>query len=190
MSKIIQLVQGGVVANVLQFDDTAVLSGGVLTVGGMPFAAPAGGTFMQQDGARKGWELSGGVLVAPTVIAPTLTADELVAYANAKQWALATGGHTVTVGGAAYLFPSDVTSMALMTGKVLRLQLPSAPTTVDWQLPSGFVTFAAADFITASAAIADFVQSTFAALQPVLAAIAAATMTTTAQIDAASWPTP
>jgi hypothetical protein len=112
----------------------------------------------------------------------------LLAYANAKQWALATGDYTITVNSAPLVFPSDVVSMGLITGKAARLAQPNPPASFEWQTPTGFVTIAAADFIAVATQIADFVQSTFNALAVVFAAIEAGTITTTAEIDAATWP--
>lgn len=112
----------------------------------------------------------------------------LLAYANAKQWALATGGYTIMVNSAPLVFPSDVVSMGLITGKAARLAQPNPPASFDWQTPTGFVTIAAADFISVATQIADFVQSTFTALAVVFAAIEAGTITTNAEVDAASWP--
>lgn len=131
------------------------------------------------------------VLVAAGLPASGLTAPtkpQLLAYANAKQWALATGGYTITVNSAPLVFPSDVVSMGLITGKAARLAQPNPPASFDWQTPTGFVTIAAADFIAVATQIADFVQSTFNALAAVFAAIEAGTTTTTAEVDAAAWP--
>jgi hypothetical protein len=131
------------------------------------------------------------VLVAaalPTSGLTPLTQAQLLAYANAKQWALATGGYTITVNSAPLIFPSDVVSMGLITGKAARLAQPNPPASFEWQTPTGFVTIAAADFIAVATQIADFVQSTFNALAVAFAAIEAGTITTTAEIDAAAWP--
>jgi hypothetical protein len=120
-------------------------------------------------------------LAAPTQMS-------LLTYANAKQWALATGGYTVTVNSAPLIFPTDVVSMGLITGKAARLAQPNPPASFAWQTPTGFVTVAAADFIAVATQIADFVQSTFDALETVEASIVSGTITTTAAIDAAAWP--
>jgi len=118
-----------------------------------------------------------------------MTTADLAAYANAKQWALATGGHAVTIGGVPHLFATNVESMTLMDGKVSRLSQPNPPASFNWQLDSGFVNIPAAEFVVAATSCADFVQATFDVLFPMLAEIAAGTITTTAQIDAAAWPT-
>ncbi len=190
MTQKIQVVQGGVVVNILSVGDAATLSeGAIVLADASRISPPAGATFMSQAGAGMRWTLTGSTLVAPVPATPTLTKAQLAAYANTIQWGLATGGHHVTVAGTAYLFATDTNSLSLITGKAVRLQLPSAPTSVDWQFADGsYVTLSAADFITIAANIADFIQSTFDALKVALDAISAGTITTTAQIDAAAWP--
>ena len=132
-------------------------------------------------------------LPASGLVPPTQA--QLIAYANAKQWALATGGYTTSltpVGGSgpqSITFPTDDVSLGLINGKVARFAYANPPTSTDWQTgPATFVDISAADFPIAAAQIADFIQSSFDAVKPILAAIAAGTITTTAQIDAAAWP--
>lgn len=188
---VIQVVEAGVVVNTILVEDGSTIANNQIDhPDGSIFPAPAGATFMEQAGAGIGWALSGGVLVPPAPVAVTHTKDQLVEYANRRQWDIATGGHSVTIGGTAYRFPTDEASLGLMTGKVVRLQIPGAPTSIDWQLPSGYLQISASDFVMAAANIADFMQSTFEALKPVLASIKSGAVTTTDQIDAASWPTP
>lgn len=143
-------------------------------------AVPAGVT------VEDGYVYANGVFSAPPASAATQA--QLLAYANAKQWALASGGYMVTIAGQALLFATDLTSQALITGKAVRFGQANPPASVDWQFPSGFVTIAAADFMSAAIRVADFIQATFNTLQVVLAAIASGSITTTAQIDAAAWP--
>lgn len=144
------------------------------------------------DTAQIGWVLYNGTYVDPATIPPTQA--QLLAYANAKQWGLATGGFKTSIGGTALTFPTDATSQALITGKALRLQQPNAPASVQWQFGAdNFETIAAADFITAAAKIADFVQATFDALPAILAAIQAGTIATYPEVDnppapLAGWP--
>lgn len=130
-----------------------------------------------------GWTYADSAFVPPPV-----TQARLLAYANQKQWSLATGGYTITVNSAALVFPTDVVSMGLITGKAARVAQPNPPASFEWQTPTGFVTIAAADFISVATQIADFVQATFNALAIVFAAIEAGATTTTAEIDAAAWP--
>lgn len=125
---------------------------------------------------------------SPISPAAALQAD-LLAYANMRQWALATGGFTVTLAGAQHTFATDPTSLSLMDGKVSRFGHANPPASVKWQFAGvGFVTISAADFITASIAVADFVQATFDALEPIEAAILAGTIVDRASVDAAAWP--
>jgi hypothetical protein len=108
----------------------------------------------------------------------------LIAYANEKQWSLATGGRIITVGGEAIPFSTAEASMALINGKVARLQQPDAPHSINWQTgPTTFTTIVAADFIAAAVKIADWVQSTFDALPLVFSGIEAGTITSRSQID-------
>jgi hypothetical protein len=166
-------------------DPTAVVaSGGArITWGDGEFDdAPPGTSFMMQPDAGIGWTLSGDVLVAPAVAAPTKV--DLIAYANAQQWALATGGFSVTVAGATHVFATDVTSLSLMDGKVARLAQPNPPASFNWQLgDASWLVIAAADFPAIATACADFFQGTFDFVKAVQAAIDAGTLTTFAQID-------
>lgn len=138
------------------------------------------------DTVEQGWTYASGRFAAP--VAPTPTVQELMAYANEKQWALATGGYTMTFGGQALQFASDPTSQALITGKWARFQAPNPPVSVDWQFGAAFVTLTSADFEAAATAIADFVQATFDALKAVFAAIETATVTSFEEVDAWAWP--
>jgi len=139
------------------------------------------------DNAQVGWVYSNGAFAAPVI--PPLTAAQLAAYANNKQWALKQGGYTLTIAGTPLNWATDGESIGLITGQVVDFQqLSGAPTSVDWQFATGFVTIQSADFIAAAAQINAFIRDTFTALKAVLTAIAAGTITTTAEIDAAAWP--
>lgn len=116
---------------------------------------------------------------------PALTTDELVAYANAKQWAVATGGRAIVVNGAPIAFATTMDSMELMSGKVQRLDQPEPPATVNWQTgPTSFTSIDAATFKSIATELAEFFQATFDALPGIFAGISAGTITTKAQIDA------
>lgn len=121
------------------------------------------------------------------VLTPYGIFADLVAYANAKQWELATSGYTTTIGGKSLTFATDINSQALLGGKVARLGQANPPTSVNWQFETGFVTLAAADFVAAAIKIADFVQATFDALKTIEAEIAASppTIKAPADVDAA-----
>lgn len=116
---------------------------------------------------------------------PAPTEDVLVAYANFKQWQVATGGRLLTLSGQQVPFATSETSLSMMNCKVARLQQPGAPAEVQWQ--TGATTFAiisAADFISAATQCVDFVQATFDALPAIFADVNAGVITTLAQIDA------
>ncbi|WP_316234957.1 MULTISPECIES: DUF4376 domain-containing protein [unclassified Bradyrhizobium] len=111
---------------------------------------------------------------------------DLAAYANAKQWAKASGGYVATINGAPVPFSTSTESLGLIAGKVARLQQANPPAAVQWQTGERtFTTIAAADFIAASIEIADFVQATFDRLATVMAGIGAGTITMFSQIDTA-----
>lgn len=166
----------------LLFSGQEVTTAGGFTPDG---TVPAGAVVCTQEQAEnpRGWTLKNGQLVAAAA-APA----DLIAYANAKQWALATGGYAVTIGGQSLTFSTDGVSQSLINGLWSRLQAANPPASINWQFSTGFVSIAAADFETAAIDIADFVQATFDALKSVLAAIAAGTITTNAQIDGYAWP--
>jgi hypothetical protein len=129
------------------------------------------------------WTYADGVFAAP--VAAVLTAEQLIAYANTKQWSIATAGHVVEINGKPVPFATTEASMSLMNGKVSRLAQPNPPTTINWQTgPTSFTQIAAADFQTAATSIADWVQSTFDALPAIFTKIANGTIATTDQIDA------
>lgn len=144
------------------------------------------------------WPAGQGPVVDPAIdltgYAAAATAQAqaaLIAYANAKQWKIATGGHSVTIGGSSVRFATDETSYSLMTGKAARLQLSGAPATTNWQIAdTTFVSIATADFIAAAANVADWMQSSWDVLEQVLAAISAGTITTTAAVDSPPSPIP
>lgn len=166
-------------------------AGGVLadgiTMPAQAFGSVFGANFKAcPSNVQQGWTYDGTTYAAPVVPPPTQA--ELLAYANGKQWNLATGGYTVTVNSAPLVFASDVVSMGLITGKAARLAQPNPPASFVWQTPTGFISIAAASFISVATQLADFVQSTFDALEPVQASIVSASITTFAAVDAATWP--
>jgi len=133
------------------------------------------------------WLFNGTTFIQPGLGA--YTQDQLVGYANVKQWSLAIGGYTVTLNGNPYRFNSDPVSMTLLTGKSVRLAQPNPPAEINWQFgATTWVTISAADFLTIAIEVADFVQSTFDTLKTVEAGIAGGIITTIQMIDGADWP--
>lgn len=161
----------GVITNRIMLDDPA------------DFTPPAGFSLVAgADAYAIGGSIVGGTYTPPP--APPPPPVDLVAYANARQWATATGGRVLMIAGAPVPFSTSDTSMGLITGKAARFQQANPPASVQWQTgETSFVTIAAADFMTAATQIADFVQSTFDALPGIFADIASGKITTPAQID-------
>lgn len=170
----------GAVINVAMWDGTTPWQ----PSGGTAVAIPAG------NNAGIGWTYANGTFTAPPPPTPApLTAAQLANYADNKQAALSRGGFTITLSGTAVTFLTSVDGIALMAAEQVRLGQPNPPTQVRVESPSGtVVTVSAADFTTAYSAIVDFEQATLNTLQSVLSSISSGTITTTAQIDAASWP--
>ena len=123
-----------------------------------------------------------------TVAAVPLTAAQtqaaLVAYAADKRYRVETGG-------------TSVSNMPMATDRDTQAKLNAAfnlanavpASTFNWKTPSGFVTFTANQVIGIAVAVGQFVSKAYSTEATVGAAIAAGTITTTAQIDSAAWPT-
>jgi hypothetical protein len=110
----------------------------------------------------------------------------LITYANAVQWAKATGGYEVEISGQPVVFPTTSESMGLISGKAQRLEQPNPPTEIIWQTGvDTFITIPAADFTGIAVEIADFVQGTFDKLKDVMSEIGDGTITSREQVVAA-----
>lgn len=127
--------------------------------------------------------------IAPDVV-PQFPAG-LVAYAKRKQQALANGGVTVNVaasGSPVLIFcATDSKAKANLAGLLLLAQVDSA-ITVEWINGTTATSLTAAHIATMGVLVHRFDQATYTALAAVLVGIAATTITTQAQIDAAAWP--
>ncbi len=120
---------------------------------------------------------------------PAPSADALIAYTNAKQWALAAGGFTAVVGRTKIPLSTDELSLAALDRKAARLAGADAPASVSWQTgPTSFAEIKAADFVKVAAQVDVFVQATFDALPPIFAGIKDGSIKTFAAIDKANWP--
>lgn len=109
---------------------------------------------------------------------------DLVAYTANKRWLVEAGG--IVVGGVPVA--TDDRSKIMIIGARVKADA-DANFTAQWKLPSGdFLTINAATIIGISDAVLAHVDASFAAEAAVLAEIAAGTITTTAEIDAAAWP--
>ena len=183
-----QIIESGVVANVIAVDPSAVVSadGKKITWTGGEYDAPAGATLMMQAGAGIGWTLSGDVLVAPVATLPAPTLAQLQDYAGDKAAALLANPRPYT---SSVTIKSDATAATLANWLAL----------MDWATrnPSASTQWVADDFtvtpITATEIgalgplVGAYAQTVYGELATVLGEIASATITTTAQIDAFAW---
>jgi hypothetical protein len=119
---------------------------------------------------------------APGVVLPS--AAGLVAYAQKKQAAIAAGGISVALSSSVVVEAStDAGSLALLnTAVALAQATPSA--TTPWVQENGTpVSLNAGEVLQIFEAAAAFIQSTFATLSAVIAAINGGTITTRNQVD-------
>jgi len=116
---------------------------------------------------------------------PPPTVAELLAHAAAKRYAVETGG--VVLNGAP--IATDRESKATITGAyVLAVQNPSYAI-ANWKVaPSTFITLDNATIIAIGTAVSGHVQACYDTEAALAAQINALTVTTTAEIDAAVWP--
>ena len=123
------------------------------------------------------WVSAGGEPMLPP---PTVLPIDLAAYAADARWRRETGG--VVVDGTA--IGTDRESQAMLAGAhAYVVATPGA--TITWKSENGFVMLDAAAVTALAAAVGAHVQACFAAEAAVVAAIAAGTITTPAEIDAA-----
>lgn len=121
--------------------------------------------------------------IAAALATVTPDVDRLRAHAAAKRWMVETGG--IVVDGAT--IDTSRESQALINGAHAYAQAqPSAE--IRFKAASGWVTLDAAAITTIAMAVAAHVQAAFAVEAEVDAAIVDGTITTTAAIDAAAWP--
>jgi hypothetical protein len=117
-------------------------------------------------------------------VRPPLTQVELVAYAADKRWRVETGG--IAIGGMP-VATDDRSKMMIMGARVKANDNPDF--TTKWKSASGmFVVLDGAAIIAISDAVLSHVDTCFEVEATVLAEIAAGTITTIEQIDAAGWP--
>jgi hypothetical protein len=124
------------------------------------------------------------VLQASGVTVVMQTETGLLAYANAKQRAIAGAGVSVNIGGSATVECStDPASLILLQGAAaVAASTPSW--SFAWVPESGSpVTLTAAQITTMFGAVSAFIQATFTTLAAVITAINAGNITTKAQVD-------
>jgi hypothetical protein len=129
----------------------------------------------------------------PFILPAALTEAELSSYASYRQSVAAQGGLTVNVaasGAPAQNVRVNTTQGDLTnyTGLYL-LAAGNAAYTTNWVNADGTsLTLTAAQIATVATSASGLVQASFGTLAAVNAAIAAGTVTTLAEIDAAAWP--
>lgn len=133
------------------------------------------------------------VVNSSTIVPPPPTRAQLLAYANAKQQKIAAGGTQVNIGTSAapqmVEASTDALSLAWLNGAAA-LASGNAAATFSWSTSAGAITLTSAQVLTIYSAVQSFIQATFATGGPVVNAINAGTITTTAQIDAPAAPIP
>lgn len=158
-------------------------------IDGVPFIAAAAGAAPEASLYADGVLYVDGVTQAALDAAlaahdPTTAAKaRLVDYAADKRWRVETGG--LTVGGTRVDTSRESQSMIANAHAYVAA---SGATSISYKADSGWVTMDAATVTAVALAIGAHVQAAFAAEEAADAAIAAGTITSTAEIDAAAWP--
>lgn len=135
-----------------------------------------------EDGTLTGLAVSPAVdLAGYDAALATTRRNRLAVYAADKRWRVETGG--IVVGGIAV--PTDDRAKVLLMGAASTM---ADTDTAPYVSGTQSVTLTGVQFKALYAALTAHVQAAFATQTAVLAAIAAGTVTTTAQIDAAAWP--
>jgi hypothetical protein len=148
------------------------------------FHKDAGFVPCADPGVTLGMAYAGGRF-SPAPIPPPPGKAELAEIAARLRRRTETGGITAPLGSASIAMPSDRETQSQLAGAAAFAQAnPGA--TIQWKLADGsFVALAAAQIVAIAVAVATHVQACFAAEASVAAAIAAGTVTTVAQIEAA-----
>ena len=128
----------------------------------------------------------------------TATGAALMAYANAKQQAIATGGFTVnanTSGASLYIsVATDPASMAHLSSALHLAQTmldgSVAPTVITWVGENGAIPLTPQQVIAVATAIATLIQASFATLGAIISAILGNSITTHEQVEAPPAPIP
>ncbi|MFZ4807456.1 MAG: hypothetical protein ACOYLQ_09385 [Hyphomicrobiaceae bacterium] len=120
---------------------------------------------------------------------PPPTVAELIAYSAAKRWMVETGGIVSPVYGP---IRTDERTQAVLTAGWAKATADAGYQITDWKTPTPgvYVTLPAAAIIAIANLVEAHVQACFTANKAVDLAIMAdpPTITTTAEIDAAAWP--
>jgi hypothetical protein len=166
-------------------------------VGSSVYSSAAKAAVSANDPDYLAWQERGGVapsladakkldayLLSVGLPASGLAPVDLIAYAANKRWRVETGG--IVVGGAHIDTSRD--SQAMIANAYAYVTA-SGSSSIAFKADSGWVTLDPATVKAIALSVGAHVQSCFAIEQTVDAAILAGTISTTAEIDAAAWPT-
>ncbi len=110
---------------------------------------------------------------------------DLTAYAAAKRYTVETGGYTYD----SHPIATDRESQSKIASVAIAATVVGSSFSTEWKCSDGtFFTLDEADAIAMATAIMTFVSACFAAEAAAVAEITAGTITTSAEIDAVSWP--
>ena len=153
-----------------------------------------GRAVVQSDTAGVGWNYNDSVFTAPVVTAAQLTAADLVSYSQMKQQALLKAGITVNVaasGSPTVNILCDGTNATRADLALLALFGQQNPTgTKQWLDNNDVVTtLTGTELVNLATLVGAWISDTYPTLVSVINQINASppTITTIAQIDAASW---
>lgn len=141
--------------------------------------APAGSILVATEEAAPGWGWDGENFSPPAILPPTKA--DLASYARDRRWQVEIAG--ITVGGVA--IATDDRSKTMILGARLAAQSDPSWSTIWRGADGNAYPVNAAAIVAISDAVQAHVNATFVALADVLAAIAAGTTATFAEVDAA-----
>lgn len=135
------------------------------------------------ENVGQGWTFLGGIFAVPVPVAPSTAV--LTAYAATKRYSLETGGYVFN----GHPISTDRDSQSKIGNVALAANIIGSFFSTDWKCSDGtFVTMGQAEAIAMATAVMTFISACFDTEATVASAIAAGTISTIAQIDAASWP--
>ena len=155
--------------------------------------APSDFVYVASATASKGWTYNGTVLAPPASAPSSLSAAQLIAYAQKKALTIEGGGITVNIGTAS---ATQSVECATDPNTVLKLQIANgvaqanSSVTQAFPFPSGVVTLSAVQIQAIFTAVIGFWQQVTTTLAAVVSAINAGTITTAAQVDLPPSPVP
>ncbi|MGV1793840.1 DUF4376 domain-containing protein [Rhizobium sp. A37_96] len=136
------------------------------------------------DGVQQGWLYSDGAFTAPPVA--VVNKADLVAYTAGKRFLLETGGFSFMSRD----ISTDRDSQSKIGNVALAANIVGPSFSTSFKCSDGsFFTLNQEDALSMAKAVMNFVSGCFDAESAIGAAISSGSITTSAEIDAASWPT-